>query len=57
MMRVPELNTALQVGTHKNGAEEQNPLPQAAGHASLDADQDTVGLLDHELMLGQSVLI
>jgi len=32
-------------GSHKSGVEGQNRLPCPAGHASLDAAQDTVGFL------------
>ena len=39
-----ELDTGFQVGSHQNRVEGQNPLPPPAGHASLDAAQDTVGL-------------
>jgi len=45
MLGAPELDAGLQVGSHQSGAEGQNPLPQPAGHASLDAAQDTVGFL------------
>jgi len=39
------------VGSHQSRAEGQNPLPQPAGHAALDAAQDTVGLLGCERAL------
>jgi len=45
MLGAPELDAGLQVGSHQGGAEGQNPLPQSAGHTSLDAAQDTVGTL------------
>jgi len=45
VLRAPELDTGLQVGSHQSRAEEQNHLPLPAGHAFLDAAQDTVGLL------------
>jgi len=43
--------TILQVRSHQSGAEGQNHLPQPAGHASLDAAQDTVDLLGCECTL------
>ena len=42
---VPELGAVLQVGSHENRVEGQNHLPWPTCHASLDATQDTVGLL------------
>ena len=39
------LNTVLQLGSHKGRVEGENPLPLPAGHPSVDAAQDTVGLL------------
>jgi len=45
VLGAPELDAGLQVGSHKSGAEGQNPLPCPAGHAAGDAAQDTVGLL------------
>jgi len=33
------------MGSHQSGTEEQNHLPRSAGHASLVAAQDMVGLL------------
>ncbi|KAK4828585.1 hypothetical protein QYF61_027675 [Mycteria americana] len=45
VLRTPELDTVLQVGSHQSGVEGQNPLPRPAGHASCDAAQDMVGLL------------
>ncbi|KAK4829697.1 hypothetical protein QYF61_006072 [Mycteria americana] len=50
-LRTPELHAVLQVGSHQNRVEGQNHLPQPAGHASLDAAQDTVGLLGCECSL------
>jgi len=43
MLGAPELDAGLQVGSHENGVKGQNPLPRPAGHASLDAAQDTLG--------------
>ena len=45
VLGVPELDAVLQVESHGNRVEGQNHLPRHAGHASLDATQDTVGLL------------
>ena len=45
MLGAPELNTALQVGSHESGVERKNPLPRPAGHASFDAAQDAIGFL------------
>jgi len=46
MLGAPEMNVVLQVGPHESRVEGQNHLPQPDGHTSLDATQDTVGLLD-----------
>ena len=43
MLGAPELDAVLQVGSHQGGVKGQNHLPRPAGHASLDAAQDTVG--------------
>ncbi|KAK4825246.1 hypothetical protein QYF61_025645, partial [Mycteria americana] len=51
VLRTPELNTVLQVGSHQSGVEGQNPLIQPAGHTPFDAAQDTVGLLGCERTL------
>jgi len=51
VLRVPELDAGLQVGSHENGAEGQNHLPRPAGHAAFDAAQDIVGLLGYERKL------
>jgi len=45
MLGAAELDTGLQVGSDESGVNGQNPLPWPAGHASLDAAQDTVGFL------------
>ena len=39
------MDAVLQVRSHKSRVEGQNHLPWLTGHASLDATQDTVGLL------------
>jgi len=51
VLRAPELDSGLQVGSHQSRAEGQNPLPQPAGHAAFGATQDTVGLLGCERTL------
>ena len=45
MLGAPELDAGLQVGSQERGVKGQNPLPRPAGHAALDAAQDTVGFL------------
>ncbi|KAK4816284.1 hypothetical protein QYF61_014582 [Mycteria americana] len=51
VLRTPELDAVLQVESHQSGVEGQNHFPQPAGHTSLDAAQDTVGLLGCERTL------
>ena len=41
----PELDTVLQVGSHKSGVEGQNHVLRPAGHTSFAVTQATVGLL------------
>ena len=43
MLGAPELDAVLQVGSQESGVKGQNPFPRPAGHAALDAAQDTVG--------------
>jgi len=45
MLVAPELDAVLQVGSQESGVKRHNHLPRPAGHASLDAAQDTVGFL------------
>jgi len=45
LLGAAELDAGLQVGSPESGVKGQNPLPRPAGHASLDAAQDTVGFL------------
>jgi len=45
VLRAPELNGGLQVGSHQRGAAGQNLLPEPADYASFGAAQDTIGLL------------
>ena len=42
VLRAPELDTVLRVGSHESGVEGQNHLPRPAGHASFDKAQDRV---------------
>jgi len=51
VLRSPDLDSGLQVGSHQSGVEGQNHLPQPAGHAALDAAQGTVSLLGCERTL------
>ena len=51
VLRAPELDAGLPVGSHQSGAEGQNPLPCPAAHAARDAAQGTVGLLACERTL------
>jgi len=57
VLRIPELDAGLQVGSHQSRVEEQNHLPQPAGHAAFDAAQDTVSLLGYECMLPDELLL
>jgi len=52
VLRAPELDAGLQVGSDQSGAEGQNPLARPAGHAAFGAAQNTVGLLgcEHTLL-------
>jgi len=45
VLRAPEMDSGLQVGSHQSRVEGQNHLPQPAGHTSLDAALDAVGPL------------
>jgi len=47
------------VESHQSRVEGQNPLPRPAGHASLDAAQDMVGLLgcEHTLVGHPELLV
>jgi len=40
VLRAPELDAVLQVGSHENGVKGQNHLLRPADHASLNAAQD-----------------
>jgi len=51
VLRAPELDGGLQVGSNQSRVEGQNPLPHPAGHAAFDAARDTVGLLRCERTL------
>ena len=45
VLRDPELDAVLQVGTRQSRVEGQNHLPLPAGHTSLDTAQNTIGRL------------
>ena len=45
MLRVPELDAGLPVGSHQSRSEGQNPLLHPAAHAAGDAAQGTVAFL------------
>ncbi|KAK4831309.1 hypothetical protein QYF61_016798 [Mycteria americana] len=51
----PRAGRSTAGGSHQSGAEGQNPLPRPAGHAALDAAQDTVGFLGCECTLSAHV--
>ncbi|KAK4810611.1 hypothetical protein QYF61_007348 [Mycteria americana] len=51
VLRTPEMDAVLQMGSHHSRAEWQNHLPRPAGHTSFDAAQDTVGFLGCECTL------
>jgi len=44
VLRAPELDAGLKVGSYKSRVEWQNHLHRPSGHAGCDAAQDTVGL-------------
>ncbi|KAK4816418.1 hypothetical protein QYF61_016854 [Mycteria americana] len=52
VLRAPELDAGLQVGSHQSGVEGQNHLPRPAGYISFDAAQDMAGFLgcEHTLL-------
>jgi len=51
VLGAPEPDAGFQVKSHQSEAEGQNHLPRPAAYASLDAAQDTVGLLRCECTL------
>ena len=51
VLRTPELDTVLQVGSHRSRVEWLSHLPQPAGHASLDAAQVMTGFLSCKCIL------
>jgi len=51
VLGAPDLDTALQMGSHEGRAEGDSPLPLIADHSSFDAAQDTVGLPGCKSML------
>ena len=54
VLRAPELDVGLQVGSHQSRAERQNPLPRPAGHVAFDSAQDMVGCLGSECIISGS---
>ncbi|KAJ7414376.1 hypothetical protein BTVI_41314 [Pitangus sulphuratus] len=59
VLGTPELDAALQVGSHQSGVKGQNHLPHPAAHSAFDAAQDTIGFLgcEHTLMAHVQPLI
>jgi len=55
VLRAPELDTGLHVGSQQSGAKGQNLLPRPAGHAAGDAAQGMVGFLGCECTLSAHV--
>ncbi|PKU46357.1 rna-directed dna polymerase from mobile element jockey- hypothetical protein [Limosa lapponica baueri] len=51
VLRTPELDAVLQVGSHESRAEGQNHLPGPAGHTSFNATQGVLGFLGCNCML------
>lgn len=47
VLSTPELDAALQVGSHWSRVEGQNHLPQSVDHAAFDAAQDAVSASAH----------
>jgi len=41
VVRAPELDAGLQVGSHQSRGDGQNPLPQPTGHTTLDSSPIT----------------
>jgi len=46
VLRAPELDAGLQVGSHQSRVKVQDHLPRPAGHAAFDAARDMVGFVD-----------
>ncbi|KAK4815928.1 hypothetical protein QYF61_010185, partial [Mycteria americana] len=55
VLRAPELDAVLQVGSHQSRVEGQNHIPRPAGHNSFEAAQDVVGFLGSECTLSAHV--
>jgi len=55
VLRAPELDAGLQVGSHQSRVDGQNHLPHPGGHAALDAAQDAVGFLGCKCTLSPHV--
>jgi len=51
VLRAPELDAGLQVGSLQSRVEGWNHLPRPAGHTSLDAAQDMFALLGCMMVL------
>lgn len=47
MLGAPELDAALQVGSHQGGAEGENPLPWPAAHMQPRKADESFELLGH----------
>lgn len=48
ILGTPEVDAALQDGSHQSRVAGHSPFPYPAGHAALDAAQDTTGFLGCE---------
>jgi len=57
MLEAPDLNAVLQMGPHKERAEEDNPPHHPAGHLTSDAAQNTAGLPGYKTAGSYSVLL
>jgi len=55
VLRAPELDARLQVGSQQRGTEGQNPLLRSAGHVAFDAGQESVDLLGCQRALSDHV--
>lgn len=51
VLRTPELEAALQVGSHESGIEGKNHLPRPTYHTAFDAPQDMTDLLGYKSTL------
>ena len=55
VLRAPEMDTGLQVGSHQSRVEGKNQPPRPAGHSSFVGAQNTVGLLSCKHMFSGHV--